>query len=413
MRFSNSTRRSLRALVTIAVVAVAAAMQAQTADQSAPWLNVYGFAMMDSGYNADQINPNWFDTMRVTKLPSFKDQFAPDGNAYFSVRQTRFGVKAGTSTELGDLFTQFEWELFGTGVDEGQTTFRLRHAYAELGQFGAGQYWSPFMDIDSFPNSLEYWGPTGMPFFRNVQIRWMPMKGDSRLTFALERPGASADQGDYAGRIELQGVKGHFPLPDLSGEYRHGGKWGYIEGAGIVRYIGWKDNNNDAIDLSDHKMGWGINLTSNLNLRGGADILRLGYVYGEGIENYMNDSPADVGIENVSAGGGINGSGIEGKLLPISGIVAFLDHTWNPKWSSTVGFSTQDIKNSNATAGSAFKKGEYALANLLYTPVKNFMTGVELQYGKRHNFSDGFSSSGFKVQFSVKGNFSMNFGGKS
>jgi len=26
------------------------------------------------------------------------------------------------------------------------------------------------MDIDVFPNSLEYWGPNGMIFFRNVQV---------------------------------------------------------------------------------------------------------------------------------------------------------------------------------------------------------------------------------------------------
>jgi len=36
----------------------------------------------------------------------------------------------------------FEFELFGTGVDEGQTTFRLRHAYGEFGHFLAGQTWS-------------------------------------------------------------------------------------------------------------------------------------------------------------------------------------------------------------------------------------------------------------------------------
>ena len=33
------------------------------------------------------------------------------------------------------------------------------------------------MDPDVFPNSLEYWGPTGMVFFRNVQVRWMPTQG--------------------------------------------------------------------------------------------------------------------------------------------------------------------------------------------------------------------------------------------
>ena len=31
------------------------------------------------------------------------------------------------------------------------------------------------MDLDVFPNSLEYWGPNGMVFFRNVQLRWMPI----------------------------------------------------------------------------------------------------------------------------------------------------------------------------------------------------------------------------------------------
>src|SRR5688572_24157312 len=201
----------------------AAGAAAQDPKQSTPSLEIYGFVMLDIGENFTTINPNWFDTMRVTRLPSFEDQFGKDGSTFAGVRQTRFGVRSTTPTDLGDLKTQFEWELFGVGVDEGQTTFRLRHAYGELGAFGAGQTWSPFMDIDVFPNSLEYWGPTGMVFFRNVQVRWMPIQGDTRLTLAVERPGASGDAGVLAERIELQNVQGRFPLPDLTGEYRFGG----------------------------------------------------------------------------------------------------------------------------------------------------------------------------------------------
>ena len=85
-------------------------------------------------------------------------------------------------TDVGEIKTIFEFELFGTGVDAGQTTFRLRHACGELGQFGAGQTWSPFMDIDVFPNSIEYWGPNGMVFFRNVQVRWMPSRTATRAS---------------------------------------------------------------------------------------------------------------------------------------------------------------------------------------------------------------------------------------
>src|SRR5689334_15019562 len=96
-------------------------------------MDLYGFIMLHAGYNANQIDPNWFDVVRPTKLPAFKNQWGTDGNFYASVRQTRFGVKNYFDTPKGKLFTQFEFEMFGTGVDAGQTTIRLRHAYAELG----------------------------------------------------------------------------------------------------------------------------------------------------------------------------------------------------------------------------------------------------------------------------------------
>jgi len=186
---------------------------------------VYGFVMLDAGYQFKQADPNWFDTVRPVKLPAFKDQFAPNGNAYFSVRQSRFGVKSSTPTKYGALITKFEFELFGTGVDAGQTTFRLRHAYGELGHFGAGQNWSTFVDPDVFPNTNEYWGPNGIAWFRNVQFRWMPLKGKNSITIAAERPGAGADLGKASDRNELQGVKPRFPLPDLTANVRFDRHW--------------------------------------------------------------------------------------------------------------------------------------------------------------------------------------------
>ena len=177
-----------------------------------PHLDIYGFAMLDMGYQAKQNDPNWFDVVRPTKLPAFPNEFGEDGHFFAGVRQSRLGVKGFIPTDVGEVKTIFEFELFGTGVDAGQTTFRLRHAWGELGAFGAGQTWSPFMDPDVFPNSVEYWGPTGMVFFRNVQARWTPWQnGDSNFMVALERPGASADQGEYAGRIELAGRQGALP----------------------------------------------------------------------------------------------------------------------------------------------------------------------------------------------------------
>jgi hypothetical protein len=378
------------------------ALPAALAAQGESKFELYGHAMLDAGYNFDQSDPAWFDVLRPTKLPSFENQFAPDGTTFFSVRQSRFGLRATTPTDLGDLKTTFEFELFGTGVDAGQTTFRLRHAYGELGKFGAGQTWSPFMDIDVFPNTLEYWGPNGMVFFRNIQVRYMPIQGDTRMTIALERPGASADQGVIEDRIELDDVRPRFPVPDLSAEYHRATPWGYVEVAGMLRYIKWEDQGTDAFDLDGDAVGWGINLSSNVKL-GTQNVARLQAVYGEGVQNYMNDAPADVGIES-NAGDPV--APVKGVALPVLGLVAFLDHSWNERFTSSIGYSMVDIDNSELQAPDAYKRGHYAVGNVLYTPVPGLMTGVELQWGRRENFSDGFSSDGVRVQFSAKYNFS-------
>lgn len=386
-------------------------LYAQTSDtpeqEAQPRLDVYGFAQLDMGYQFKQNDPDWFDVIRTTKLPAFTDEFGKDGRWFSSVRQTRFGVKSYFPTSMGELKTTFEFELFGTGVDAGQTTFRLRHAYGELGHFGAGQTWSPFMDIDVFPNSLEYWGPAGMVFFRNVQVRWMPIQGDTRVTIALERPGASADAGLYADRVEIQNIKGRFPLPDLSGEFRYGQKWGYVEAAGILRKIKWDDVLDDQFQLSGSTTGWGINLSSNIKVKD--DTIRLQYVFGKGIENYMNDAPVDVGIKKNPSN---PVTPILGEPLPLQGVVLFLDHTWCKKFTSAVGYSGVFIDNSDAQNPSDFKNGHYALGNLLYYPVSNVMMGGEFQWGRRENFSDGFSVDDYRVQFSFKYNFSASIGGK-
>jgi len=372
-------------------------------------LELYGFAMTDVGYYTTQIDPDWFDVVRPTKLPAYENEFGAGGNSYFSVRQTRFGVKSWLPTKWGEAFGIFEFELFGVGVDAGQTTFRLRHAYLELGQFGAGQYWSVFMDADVFPNSLEYWGPSGMVFFRNVQVRWMPIKGETRLTFSLERPGASGDQGNYDDYVELDDVRSHFPYPDFAAEYRLGGDWGYVELAGILRYIEWQDLGTDEYDLSGSATGWGLNLSSNIKL-GESNTLRLQVVYGEGVENYMNDATVDIGIEP-NPGNPV--SPIKGVAIPLLGTLAFLDHNWSDKWSTSVGFSTFDMDNTSGQRPDAFASGRYALVNLLHYPIPNMMVGAELQYGYRENFSDGWSVDDWKVQFSFRYKFSHTLGGKS
>jgi hypothetical protein len=411
MSGARTVVRNALAIAAIAAAAVAASPpalgQAERAP-AAPRLEIYGFAQADFGYDFKQVDPDWFDVLRATRLPSYSNQFGEDGSTWASVRQSRLGVKGWVPTKMGEIKTIFEFELFGVGADAGKTAFRLRHAWGELGQFGAGQTWSPFMDPDVFPNTIEYWGPSGMPLFRNVQLRWMPMQGADELFIALERPGASADGGIYADHVALQNVKIRTPLPDLSAHYRKSGPWGHVQFAGILREIKWDDLGTGPTNLSGSAVGWGLHASTNLKVAGD-DLVRASVVYGEGAENYMNDAPIDIGIQNNFSD---PKKPVVGKPIPFLGVVAFYEHAWTGQFSTAVGYSYFKMDNTDGQAPSSFKSADYALANLLYTPVAGAMMGAELQWGRRQNFTDGFSVDDYRIQLSFKYNFSWMLGGK-
>lgn len=383
-------------------------------------IEIYGFAMAEAGYNFKTINPQWYDALRVTKLPAYKSEFLPDGKVFYSVRQSRFGVKSTTPTTIGTFKTQFEFDMFGVGDYAGQTTIRLRQAWGSIGKFLAGQTNSTFMDGDVFPNSLEYWGPTGMVFYRNIQIRYTPLMTKSdNLAFALENPGASGDGGVLSDRIELSSVKPLFNVPDLTAHYRYTGNWGYVQLGGVVGSIKWRNVNDSSYYNPDGKGGavylqlngsairWGGTISTNINI-GKKAVFRGQYVYGEGMENYMNDAPVDVAVTRNYEGNTIE-QPIRGKALPVWGATAFVDVNWSNLFSSSFGYSVTTIKNTNLQSQDAYKQGQYGLVNLLYYPVNNVMAGVEYNFGRRDNYAGSFHSTTSEIRFGFKYNFSKVF----
>jgi hypothetical protein len=388
----------------------APAVAAQAAADEKPTMEIYGFGQADANVDFKQNNPDWYDVNRPSRLPNVANQFGNDGRFYLSVRQSRLGVKGTLPTSNGDVKGQFEFDMFGVGGDAGQTTIRLRHAWGQWKQVGAGQTNSAFMDVDVFPNTVEYWGPNGMLFFRNVQVFWEPFNdGNSNARIAIEAPGASGDAGVLSDRVELQNVKPRFPSPDFTGHYRMGAKWGYLQVGGALRYLAYDDLlPNDKFDLNGHVWGWGISISSGLNV-GKSDKLHFQLVEGAGVENYFNDAPVDVGIKS-NPGNVV--TPVVGEALGDFGLVLFFDHTWNSQYSSSIGYSRVDISNSNGQAANAYKSGQYFSANLLYTPVKNVLMGGELLWANRSNYTDGFSSDDVRMQFTFKYNFSVKVGGQ-
>jgi len=358
-------------------------------------VEIYGFVQMDAIYDFNKSDPDWRAALRPSKIPincPGDPGCGEDGMTTFSVRQTRFGVNGFIPTDLGELKTKFEFDMFGVGGDAGQTTIRLRHAYGEFGQFLAGQTNSLFMDGDVFPNTIEYWGPAGMIFFRNIQARWTFLKKEgAKAAIALESPGSAID----TGKLDLvqlgTDVNSWNKYPDLTGQFRQDGPWGHLQAAGILRWLGYDTPDGS---VSGHKMGWGINLSGGLKTVGKDQVL-VQLAYGEGIANYFNDGGVDLAPKSSTGGA---------EALPILGMLLYYDKYWNNKWSSSIGYSETVQNNSDGQTPTAFYKGQYFSVNILHYPAKNLMVGGEFMWGRLEQ-NGGASGTDNRVQFSAKFDF--------
>jgi hypothetical protein len=364
-------------------------------------LDIYGFVQLDTIYDFEQSDPNWKDTLRVSKIPincPNDSGCGEDGETIFGVRQTRIGVRGRTPTAIGELNTRLEFELFGVGVDEGKTTPRLRHAWAEIGSFGAGQTWSLFMDPDVFPNTIDYWGPTGMMFLRNPQLRWTPVRGErTQFALGLESPSSALDTGKIAdidpGDNPLS-IESENNLPDLTAQWRVNDDWGHVQLAGMLRSVGYETSNTADGEPSGEETGWGLNLAASLRF-GARDTLHLQLAHGEGIASYINDGGSDLAPNDDLTGP---------ELLPLTGALVYLDHRWSERWSSSVGWSVADQDTTDGQNGSAFEHADYGNLNLLYYPAPGVMIGGELVYGELE-LRDGTEADDTRLQMSFKYSF--------
>lgn len=367
--------------------------------ETLPNLELYGFAQADAIQDFRRVNGDWNATLRPSKIPVNCPGDAGcgnDGETIVSAKQTRFGVKGFAPTRLGKLRTQFEFDLFATGADAGQHNLRLRHAWGSLGPVLAGQTNSLFMDGDVFPNTIDYWGPAGMVFLRTPQVRWTAYDDDGMtLAVAIESAGTAIDEGKVAELDPNLAVDEHNKYPDGTLQARYAGSWGHVQGATILRGIGYEVVSNPGADPSGTKLGWGLSGSTGIHTFG-RDRILLQATLGEGIANYFNDGGNDLGPD---------GALTDGKPVPSLGWMAYYDRFWNDQWSSSLGFSEHRQNNTSGQAAASFRTGQYFSVNTLWSPLPAFMTGLEFLWGRREN-NDERDENDARIQLSFKYKFS-------
>ena len=397
--------RTLRLLIGCCAAAcvVETASSPALADKSASF-QIYGFAETDLIYDIERVDPDWQDALRPSKIPTDPGTFGSNGVTSFSVKQSRLGVTGDipVSDHLSDIEFKFEFDFFGVGSDAGQTTIRLRHVYGEWGRLLAGQTNSLFMDGSIFPNVIDYWGPNGMVYLRNPQIRLTPWSTrDSHFAIAVEKPSNDVDPGQLREVDPDFGanVRSRSQLPDLSAQLYTKGDWGHVQLAAIVRDLGFETLNAPKNEPNGSVVGWGIDLTSGINTIEKDQIIA-GIAYGHGIASYINDGGVDLSANGTLAAP-------HPVAVPLLGTTIYYDHYWSRAWSTSLGYSLVKVDNTPLQAANAFRMGEYASINLLYSPTPRLLIGGELLWGQRtdHNRNAGDDT---RFQFSVKYSFDTN-----
>lgn len=364
-----------------------------------PHLNIWAMVHLDVIYDIKQMDPDWIGGFRPSKIPVYPTDpgWGTYGHTYFSVRQSTFkfeGVMP-LKKKWGPLRVRFEFDLFGLGVHAGETSIRFRLAYGEWGPFRIGKDWSTFIDLEAFPNTYDWWGPSGMALLPSTQIRFtQKLNQKNMLEFSLELPGSDIDPGQLR-QIDPSLLDFHTKemLPDFISRYTFRGDGGYFKGAVLLRQLSYEivsvENENAK---TKNIFGWAVNLTSAIHAFKHHGVFRLQGVFGHGYAGYNNDGGVEITPDaNLHA------------VVPFQyGYTAFYNHYFNKGWMASAGFSQTFQDNTAGQTGDAFNKSQYMVAQVIYEIIKDhFYVGLDYQYGKRFN-KDKASANDQRVMFSVR-----------
>jgi hypothetical protein len=357
-------------------------------------IQIGGYVKVDSWYDvkghAGDNTGTTFAAIPFLGTPGAKRN--PDFQA--TARESRFNLTTYTPTSYGDLKTFIEADFEGSGGNDHYTNsygLRLRHAYFTVGSWLVGQSWSTFMDLDTFPDVLDFGGPTGFGFSRQAEVRYTTALGAGNVSLAVENPFSDFEHStpdNYPGALSRSFA------PDLVAKYTVDGSWGHIAVSGIAREI-TIDTGGTTLPFSttgmfngiacstaapctftgkDSTFGWGGLGAVALNVFG-TDKITLQAIGGEGIGRYIT------GSQDAQEGASI----VNGKLraTPQFSFVGGYLHKWTDWIRSTVAYShvhyfgefPNDPTNS-------FKNIDALHANLIFNPFPHTDIGIEYIHGR-------------------------------
>jgi hypothetical protein len=293
------------------------------------------------------------------------------GDLNIHAKESRVWFKTMTPSEFGSLGTFVEMDFLNS--DQGNERFsnsyspRLRHAYANVGNWLFGQTWSTFMNLDSKAETLDFTGSVSEIFMRQPQLRYTQPWEGGNVQIALENPETTLT--DVKGQRVQPGVD---RWPDIVGRVNFQGEIFSTAVAVLARHLRTHGTYNAV--FADEEQ-WGLAMTASGNIKTvGQDNFKWQLNYGD-IGRYM--------VANSVNDGRLGLTG-EMDTINLAGIHLAYQHWWSPTlrshWMAGYAKTDEDFQRLDSVATQRLWSSHL---NLIWSPTPFSKFGIEYLHAYR------------------------------
>lgn len=337
-------------------------------------VKLYGSVRVDAAYDFDGTNSGTTYANKTGSVPLNKAN-ATKGALNTTAATSRIGLDIVRPTEYGDLTGKIEADFAGSSDNNSNGSFRVRHAYLSLGKWLVGQTTSPFVNTDTAPDLIDFTGPMGTGTQRNVQVRYtQPVTTNQKLLLALESGQITEEDNSTTGGKRLPAVTARYDLATAD-------KKGLLQLHALAHENRVSSNDNN----DEEKWGWGVGVGGKYQLTS-QDAIMANYYHVKGDSKYMLYS----GQGNSAYTTTLSNGDYNIYLSEFDTAQVGYQRKWNSQWRSTFSVAGMKFKDDNAyaRANQSNNKTLYnAIANIIWSPVKNLDLGAEYTNGQRKTFA--------------------------
>lgn len=363
-------------------------------------LGLGGYVKMDTLINSVSAGHDQLGNQQLlfSQIP-VDDSAKEHEQTTFHAKESRLWFKSFTPSNWGDINTYLEMDFFGDAATYTYTP-RLRHAYGTIGNFLGGQTWTTFLNVSALPESLDAIGVSAGAInnFRQPMIRWtQPFAWNStplEIQFALESPRSrvwvpSTLEGN-GGPNFVSSDDAHYP--DIVTRLNFNPDWGSLSLATLVRQIRYTQ---PSTEFQQDSWGGAVNLAGKINTMG-LDNIRFMLHYGNGEGRYVTTS-------NTFGDAALTADGDMDLIKTYGGMLSY-QRWWNKQWRSSVIYGFSGSEQPSFVNTELTQQVQSLQANLLWSPVKEAMMGVEYIYATRQ-LIDNRDGALQRIQLSARYNF--------